>query len=165
MRINCLKFAIILTSLLYALPAVSHQWKEFRTYRYLDTQDYSVTYWEKIINVDNFIRFDKMEKLPNEVKEFLKNKKIAYMILDNKLECPSGKVTLSQIFYVDKNNNDLLQVIYGEVPILRIFTTPIEGSIKFEMKEALPNPQAKYHINDGDKTYCQFVMEKLGDKK
>lgn len=165
MRTSCLKFATIFVLLLYALPVVSHQWKESSAYTYVDIQDYSITYWQKIINVDNTADFQKMKKLPSEVKEFLKNKKIAYLILDIKLECPTGKATLSQVFYVDKNNNDLLQVVFGESPFYKVFTTPNGSGIKFEMKDPLLNPQAQFNTNDSNRTYCQFVMDKLRDKE
>lgn len=61
MRTSCLKFATIFVLLLYALPVVSHQWKEFSAYTYVDIQDYSITYWQKIINVDNTADFQKMK--------------------------------------------------------------------------------------------------------
>ena len=165
MSIKKIIFVCVLCLYFLNIPSIAHQWKELNSYTYIDTKDYSITYWQKIINVDNTADFQKMKKLPSEVKEFLKNKKIAYLILDIKLECPTGKATLSQVFYVDKNNNDLLQVVFGESPFYKVFTTPNGSGIKFEMKDPLLNPQAQFNTNDSNRTYCQFVMDKLRDKE
>ena len=107
--------------------------------------------------------FKQMTTLPEAAKEILKNKKIAYLILDSKIECPSGKVTLSQVFYVDKNDNDLLQVVFGEVPYLKVFTTSNGSGIKLEMNKPMPNPQRIYNLNDSNITYCNYLLDKLKD--
>ena len=158
---------IVSTSLVFlcvlGLPSLAHQWKDINSYTYVDIQDYSITYWQKVINIDNMFSFKQMNTLPEAAKEILKNKKIAYLILDSKIECPSGKVTLSQVFYVDRNDNDLLQVVFGEAPYFKVFTTSNGSGIKLEMNKPMPNPQRIYNLNDSNITYCNYLLDKLKD--